>query len=247
MKNGISEDNIKLNRKKLDYKNYNIHSELKKSKSQTNTIHKNKFKNKKNLIINPNVIYSKGKINIQTNNYNYCYEKPRTQKYNDIKNYCNKPSITTKSFKKYGKNNYINSKLNNKIFIDEKYNYNNEKNKQNYSADKKINNLNINGINNKDKNTEIFENIKKINYHINNFEDKNKENYEYNKTNSNFYDGNKIINKNINENENVIKSSLSDNNILKKSKFNIIYLIDTTFSMKKFETFICSLPKINQK
>ena len=99
MKNCISEDNIKLNRKNKDYKNNNMHSELKKSKSQTNTIHKNRLRNKKNLIIKTNVIYSKGKIYIQTNNNNYCYEKPRTQKYNDIKNYCNKPSITTKSFK----------------------------------------------------------------------------------------------------------------------------------------------------
>lgn len=251
MKNCISDDNIKLNPKNKDYKNNNMHSELKKSKSQTNTIHKNRLRNKKNLIIKTNVIYSKGKIYIQTNNNNYCYEKPRTQKYNDIKNYCNKPSITTKSFKENDKNNYINSELNNKIFIDEKYNYYNENNKQIHLADKNTykNDLNSNVMDNKDKNIEIFENLKKRNYCIYGFEMeiKNKENYEYNKTNSNLYNENKIINKNINENENVIKSSLSDNNILKKSKFNIIYLIDTTFSMKKFETFIRSLPKLNQK
>ena len=163
MKNCISEDNIKLNRKNKDYKNNNIHSELKKSKSQTNTIHKNRLRNKKNLIIKTNVIYSKGKIYIQTNNNNYCYEKPRTQKYNDIKNYCNKPSITTKSFKENDKNNYINSELNNKIFIDEKYNYYNENNKQSHLADKNTykNDLNSNVMDNKDKNIEIFENLKK--------------------------------------------------------------------------------------
>ena len=65
-------------------------------------------------------------------------------------------------------------------------------------------------MDNKDKNIEIFENLKKRNYCVHGFENeiKNKENYEYNKTNSNLYNENKIINKNINENENVIKSSL---------------------------------------
>ena len=47
MKNGISEDNIKLMRKKKNVNNYNKYSDLQRSKSQTNTFIKINLRKKR--------------------------------------------------------------------------------------------------------------------------------------------------------------------------------------------------------
>ena len=217
-----SEDNIKFNRK--TQKESKLFIDLKRSKSQIYAIHKNKYQKKKiaNKVEN-------------TKNPNYYNKKLETEIHSN--NFHNNKSIYNIT-KIKNKNEYINGNLkNNQIFIEGINKDKNINTNKSYTPDKKmkINNLYSFTIHKENNDINKFKYIKTDNSNYNNtymdIDYKNEENYEFLKTNIN---------------NNIIKPSLSDTNILNNKIFNIIYLIDTTYSMKKYKTFIYSLSKINQ-